>query len=332
MADDFHSIIFFLSKLIRLLFLIACPLLDPRNRLYWIYTLGSLALIFGAYFIQEANKSNFSFKKAISYGFPKELYTSHSAILDYQAYLINSLLKVIVSFSSFFIFPNIICHFISQLLQDIFGATNIHFQPTLSLRIIYTVLAIFVLDFSAFLSHYLLHKVPILWEFHKVHHSAEGLNLITSFRDHPVDIAFKQTFRVVFMGVFMGVFSYLINSEIKLITVGNVLISTFLFTFIINLRHSHIWISYGWHLSHVFFSPAMHQIHHSKKDEHIDKNLGLIFSFWDSLFGTLYVPKVREEFMVGLVEQRDYADIWHLYYSPFVDALRKIPGLNQTRG
>lgn len=122
----------------------------------------------------------------------------------------------------------------------------------------------------------------------------------------------------------MGIFTYFVNREINLITITDVLLSELLFNFIINLRHSHIWISYGWYLSHIFSSPAMHQIHHSTKEEHIDKNFSRIFSFWDYLFGTLYVPKIREEFTVGLVDQRDYDSIWQLYHSPFVQASKRV--------
>ena len=35
-------------------------------------------------------------------------------------------------------------------------------------------------------NHWLSHKVPLLWEFHKVHHNAEVLTPLTNFRVHPV--------------------------------------------------------------------------------------------------------------------------------------------------
>ena len=42
--------------------------------------------------------------------------------------------------------------------------------------------------------------MPFLWEFHKVHHSAEVLNPITGFRSHPVD----QVLDAVVMGAMTG--------------------------------------------------------------------------------------------------------------------------------
>lgn len=323
MVNSVQQFIHQLPDLFRALFLLAFPVFDPHNRFYWYYTIVVIILVLGIYYIRESKSTAFDLRKALAYCFPKSLYTKRSAILDYQCYLINGLFKIIVSLTAFFTLSEITSHFLSQHLRGLFGALESQLEVTLALKLVYTILAILVLDFSAFYSHYLLHKIPLLWEFHKVHHSAEGLTPITGFRDHPVDVAFKQTLRAFFLGIYMGIFSYFINQEIEAIVIAGLLISTFLFRFTINLRHSHIWISYGWHLNHILSSPAMHQIHHSKKPEHIDKNFAVMFCLWDYLFGTIYVPKVREYFAVG-IEQKDYDNIWQLYYSPFVQAYKLV--------
>ena len=56
-----------------------------------------------------------------------------------------------------------------------------------------------------------------------------------------------------------------------------------------NLRHSHIWLSWGNCIEKIFLSPAQHQIHHSYAPEHIDKNFGTCFALWDKLAGS-WVP------------------------------------------
>jgi len=323
MLDLIRQFIQQLPELFKALFLLAFPIVNPDNRLYWSYTLFTILLALGVYYLRESRSMGFSLRKALAYCFPKSLYTQRSAILDYQCYLINGLFKISVSLTAFFTLSEITAHALSQYLRGWFGAVDNQVEVTFTLTLLYTIGAVLVLDFSAFYSHYLLHKIPLLWEFHKVHHAAEGLTPITGFRDHPVDVAFKQTFRALFLGVYMGIFSYCINQEIEAIAIAGLLISTFLFRFAINLRHSHVWISYGWHLNHILNSPAMHQIHHSKKPEHIDKNFAVIFSFWDYLFGTIYIPKVQEYFAVG-VEQKDYENIWQLYFDPFVQAYRKV--------
>jgi len=74
-----------------------------------------------------------------------------------------------------------------------------------------------------------------------------------------------------------------------------------------------VWLDYG-PLSYIFISPAQHQIHHSRLPEHRDKNCGFAFAFWDALFGTLYVPKDREVFPMGLGDGTDgeWYSIWRM--------------------
>jgi sterol desaturase/sphingolipid hydroxylase (fatty acid hydroxylase superfamily) len=304
------------------------PFIDPTNRLYWFHSIGSLCLFLGFYYFRQARQSGFSLTKAMAYCFPLSLYNSPSAILDYQCYVINGLFKILVSLTSFFSLSEITSAGVSQFMMNLLGRSGIEVELTFSLKLLFTLLAVLVLDFSAFYSHYLLHKVPFLWEFHKVHHAAEGLTPITGFRDHPVDVAFKQTLRAAFFGVFLGISSYIINDKIVPITAGGLIISTFLFRFIINLRHSHVWITFSWPLSHIFCSPAMHQIHHSKDPAHIDKNFALIFSVWDYLFQTLYIPRSKEEFEIGIVGQGDYETIWSLYLTPFVEVYDRVKGVD----
>jgi creatinine amidohydrolase/Fe(II)-dependent formamide hydrolase-like protein len=95
-----------------------------------------------------------------------------------------------------------------------------------------------------------------------------------------------------------------------------------------NLRHSQIWLHFGKWASYIFISPAQHQIHHSTAMKHRDKNFGLIFSFWDRMFGTLYVPKGYEAIDYGInkEEKNPFKTTWELYVMPFkwsLDGFRK---------
>ena len=191
----------------------------------------------------------------------------------------------------------------------------------------YMIAIILAADLGFFIGHYLTHKVPLLWEFHKVHHSAPVLNPLTNYRFHPLD-------RIP-LGLFMGLLTALVKggfafaypggiAEMTAVNVGVLL----LFNLSANLRHSHIWLSYGWHLSHVLSSPAQHQIHHGSESRHIDKNFGLMFSVWDWIAGTLYVPRAREEVRFGLSgrEHEEYDSLWRLYSLPFVKAAAVLRG------
>jgi sterol desaturase/sphingolipid hydroxylase (fatty acid hydroxylase superfamily) len=296
------------------------PLFNHRSRLAWFYGIVFIAIALGSYWFSQINAANRSWKNALAYCFPKSLYTSHSGILDWQCYVINGSFKIIIDLTLLASLSTWIARFFTGALDLSFGSPNLGLEINSFVIICHTIIGILVLDFSAFLSHYWLHKVPLLWEFHKVHHSAKGLTPITGFRDHPMDVVFKKSLRALLLGIYLGGFNYLTHSQVDIITIGGLLASTFLFNFTINLRHSHIWISYGYFLEHILCSPAMHQIHHSQREIHFDKNFSLIFSFWDYLFGSLYIPRVREEFDIGIPGQQDYQNIWELYYRPFTKA------------
>jgi signal transduction histidine kinase len=98
----------------------------------------------------------------------------------------------------------------------------------------------------------------------------------------------------------------------------------------VHLRHSHVWLAYPPAVSQLLISPAMHQIHHSTRVEHYDKNFGLVFSVWDRLFGTLYVPETKLEltFGLGADEEKEFSSVARLYVLPFRKAaalLRRSP-------
>jgi hypothetical protein len=184
----------------------------------------------------------------------------------------------------------------------------------------HTVASVLAMDLGLFLAHYLQHRVPVLWEFHKVHHSAQVLTPLTAYRMHPVDDVLAMSLSGLFAGVVLGTFNFLQPGNAGAATVLGLNAALFLYYASgYNLRHSHVWLSYGSVLSRVFISPAQHQIHHSKAPQHFDKNFGFIFAFWDVWFGSLYVPRAKEHIEVGLPDREDeaYSSVLALYLLPF---------------
>src|SRR5690242_17538304 len=142
-------------------------------------------------------------------------------------------------------------------------------------------------DFARFFAHYLAHRVPLLWTFHKVHHSAEVLIPPTALRLHPVDelflfIALAVANTLVF-AVFLSFFPIDVAAAARLSLDAYLILYGLSFY---PLRHSHLPLRFGATLERVLMSPAMHQLHHSGEPRHHGKNLGLAFSPWDRLFGT----------------------------------------------
>lgn len=181
-------------------------------------------------------------------------------------------------------------------------------------------------DFGEFFSHYLQHRIPVLWEFHKVHHSATFLTPLTTHRLHPVSVLMDSATMGLLVAVPAGVASWLCGYsflELTLIAVSAEMIFSVLSLNV--LQHSHFPVRFG-ALERVVVSPAMHQLHHSVKREHWDKNLGVRFSIWDFWFGTLYLPRKGEtlEFGLGTVEDErgDYASLAWCLAGPLINTAR----------
>ena len=129
------------------------------------------------------------------------------------------------------------------------------------------------------------------------------------------------------MALALAGFTYLTQSRPSEMTVMNVNVIIFAFYLIgYNLRHSHIWLSYPRWLSYILISPAQHQIHHSIDEKHWDRNMGLIFAFWDWVFGTLYVPKGYEKLEYGVMrsEPNPFGSVVEIYLKPFAMAWRLV--------
>lgn len=134
-------------------------------------------------------------------------------------------------------------------------------------------------DFLEWGIHILLHRVPWLWEFHKLHHSIEELDWIGNFRFHWMEIIVYQGlmyFPLVILGVDGGV----------------ILVIAVVLTLIGHLNHSNLDISWG-PLRYVINSPRMHVWHHDRDwpdNRAFGLNFGIALSIWDWLFGTAYWP------------------------------------------
>jgi hypothetical protein len=88
------------------------------------------------------------------------------------------------------------------------------------------------------------------------------------------------------------------------------------------LMHSHVWLSWG-RFNHIFFCPAMHQIHHSRALKHLYRNFGAALSVWDLIFGTIYLPNRREDITYGIYEENKqlYTNALVAWVRPFYEIM-----------
>ena len=131
------------------------------------------------------------------------------------------------------------------------------------------------LDLFAYVAHVLLHKVPLGWRFHRVHHSEPEVDVTTAFRQHPGETLWRfmmQCVGIVVLGLpFWVAPLYLSVSSLNaLLEHANVRVAARIDT----------WLRW------VMVTPNMHKIHHSRVSVQTDSNYSNIFSFWDRLFDT----------------------------------------------
>ena len=155
-------------------------------------------------------------------------------------------------------------------------------------------IAILALDLVVFLQHWLFHKVPWLWRFHRVHHLDLELDLTTGLRFHPGEILLSLAIKLAAIS--------LIGAHFLAVIVFEVLLNFFsMFT------HANARVPLERLLRLVFVTPEMHRVHHSVRPGETNSNYGFQLSLWDRLLGT-YEPEPADghlDMKLGLPEQRE---------------------------
>ncbi len=185
-------------------------------------------------------------------------------------------------------------------------------------------------ELAYFTDHTLSHRIPVLWEFHKVHHSAEVLTPITNFRVHPIDSIVFVNIVAVIMGISKALLMrYAGPAPIPVDTWAFALVFGLAMSIFAQFQHTNVWLPITGPLGHLIVSPAHHQIHHSSDARHHDKNMGNLLAVFDWLFGTLYVPeKKRQKLAFGVdTLPNPRHDLHEGLVQPFLDAARHLtPG------
>jgi len=144
-----------------------------------------------------------------------------------------------------------------------------------------------VSDFLSWSVHVALHKVPLLWQFHKIHHSVVQMDWAGNFRFHWVEIVVYRSLLYIPVGLVLG-------GPIE------ALFPVWVFgTIWGHFNHSNLAVGLG-PLGYVMNSPRMHLWHHDASSEGgVGKNYGILLSVWDYLFKTAYWPRDRAPKSLG---------------------------------
>lgn len=156
--------------------------------------------------------------------------------------------------------------------------------------------SVLILDAVHYLKHVLFHKTLVLWRIHRMHHTDLDFDFTTGIRFHPLELIVNVVITLTAIVVLGIPVVAVVIFETSLVVV----------TFFVhgNVRYP---ASLGKVIRTLLVTPDMHRIHHSARISETDSNYGLIFSWWDRLFGTHVAQPLRghEGMTLGLLEFRD---------------------------
>ncbi len=189
-------------------------------------------------------------------------------------------------------------HYFSILLAYVSAWVILHLHNTLSLvdlpfpdqmsllssspLIVQFLVFLLFKDFLEWCVHNLLHRLPWLWQIHKLHHSIEIMDWIGNFRFHWMEIIIYRTLTWLPL-VLLGID-------------GNVMLwVAIVVTLIGHLNHSNVRIDWG-PFRYILNSSRLHVWHHDYVlHKKYGQNFAIVFSLWDWLFGTAFLPADTEQ-------------------------------------
>ena len=157
-----------------------------------------------------------------------------------------------------------------------------------------TAVALLLMDYTFYAWHVLLHRIPLLWRFHAVHHVDIDMDVSTALRFHAGELLLSVPWRaaqVLLIGLTPLTFS----------------VWQFWFALCVLFQHSNVRIPITWErrLNRLLVTPRMHGIHHSVKYEETNSNWSSGLTVWDCLHGTLRLDVPQQEILIGVPAFQD---------------------------
>ncbi len=164
-----------------------------------------------------------------------------------------------------------------------------------------TILTLLAFDLLIYVQHVTMHRVPILWRLHMVHHADLEIDVSSGVRFHPVEILLSLALKCAV--------AILLGARPVDIVLFEILLNAFAM-----FNHSNLALPLGldrW-LRLIVVTPDMHRVHHSIERDETDTNYGFSVPWWDWLFRTyrshprgeqstmpLGLPQLRSEEVTG---------------------------------
>lgn len=175
----------------------------------------------------------------------------------------------------------------------------------------HAIIAFLLLDFLQYACHVLMHKTPILWRLHAVHHHAEHMEATAALRFHTIEVTIH--------GIITLAAVVLLGIHVHDVAIYNAIMLPAALFHHSNIRlHPRVEPVLRW----LIVTPRMHRVHHSRWQPETDTNYAAVLTIWDRLFGTLSPDRGPEAIRVGLdgFEPRHTRTLKGMLITPFSDA------------
>ncbi|AKS46331.1 Sterol desaturase/sphingolipid hydroxylase, fatty acid hydroxylase superfamily [Octadecabacter temperatus] len=275
--------------------------------------LGCFVLFTALVYLVRREKGSF-----IAFLIPREIWSHRSIRVDVALIVINRLLSLFGLFARFAAVP-VVATWVAEMIQHP-ALSGFSLSPLVLAGLVFV-----ITDFTSYWIHRIHHGSRVLWPLHAVHHSASVLTPLTAYRTHPVAQMVTTAMATVIFGVVFGVLVGAFSPDLSLYEIAGVNAFVILSNLTVsNFHHSHIWVSFGPIIERLIISPAQHQIHHSVKPRHFNRNYGQVLAVWDWIFGTLYIIREKEVVTFGLTDKADAPLMTHRLGPILLDPLRRV--------
>jgi len=170
--------------------------------------------------------------------------------------------------------------------------------------------ALVLMDYTFYVWHVLLHRAPLLWRFHAVHHVDLDLDTSTALRFHFGELFLSVPWRAAQVAL-IGLSPF---------TFG---LWQMWFALCVMFHHSNLRLPIEWEriVNRVLVTPRMHGVHHSNHPEETNSNWSSGLTIWDWLHGTLRlaVPQANVEIGVPAFHDANSVVLPKLMLMPFED-------------
>lgn len=247
-----------------------------NNYLMWLVLLSALVYLFEIFFPWRKSQSRI-----------RKDFWLDTFYMFFNIFIFPFLFLKVAATLSF----DAVTHILQSVNLDFLIANRVSWMP-----LIIQLLVLFIVrDFTHWNVHRLLHRVPFLWRFHKVHHSVKEMGFAAHLRFHWMESVIYNIIQFIPLALLGFTLDDYIHIYVLTILIGH-------------LNHANIILPLG-PLKYIFNNPQMHIWHHAKdmpEGVRYGCNYGLSLSLWDYLFGTAKMPSDGKDIELGFEDDEKF--------------------------